>query len=246
MLSSLHSKKGRAAEGFFLCEGMKLCREAVGRCDVRFAVIKEGRDGEELRDMAKASGGDIIVLSDSAFDKISSDETPDGIAFAVKIPENDGAVTESEAVFALECVRDPGNVGTIIRTAAALGVDRLILADCADLYNPKTVRASMGALFKMNFTVCGDLAEVIPELKKQGRRVISAALTGSSVTLGNTDLKANDCLIVGNEGHGISESTVNASDETVIIPMTDKTESLNAATASAVLLWELGKTLKLV
>ncbi len=246
MLSSLQSKKGRASEGLYLCEGMKLCREAVGRCEVRCAVIKESRNSGELRDMAEASGGDIIVLSDGAFDKISSDETPDGIAFAVRIPENDGAVAENETVFALECVRDPGNVGTIIRTAAAFGVDRLILADCADVYNPKTVRASMGALFKMRFTICSDLAELIPELKSQGRRVISAALTGSSFTLGNTELKANDCMIVGNEGHGISERTVNASDETVIIPMTDKTESLNAATASAVLLWELGKTLKLV
>lgn len=241
-LSSLQSKKGRRETGLFLCEGKKLCREALGKCSVSYALIKEGCDGEELRSIAELSGGQIIILSEGAFGKISCDSAPDGIIFAVKIPEQGEKIQPRERVFAMECVRDPGNVGTVIRTAAAFGIDRIILADCADVYNPKTVRAAMGALFNVKITVCDDFGVLIPELKKQGRRVISAALTGTSVTLGKTSLLPTDCLVVGNEGHGISDKTLEMSDETVIIPMTDKTESLNAATASAVLLWELLKT----
>ncbi len=243
MLASLQSKKGRCANGLYLCEGRKLCAEAAGRCTVRYTAVKESCDTEDLRAIASKAGGELIVLSDGAFDKISSDTSPDGLIFAVEMLENNGFAENGETVFALECVRDPGNVGTVIRTAAAFGIDRLILADCADIYNPKTVRASMGALFKMKFTVCGELDEIIPMLKKQGRRVISTALAGDSMSLSKTVLHPSDCIIVGNEGHGIKEETVRISDGTMIIPMTDKTESLNAATASAVLLWEMGKVI---
>ena len=241
MLCSLKTKKGREKESLYLCEGKKLCREALGRCKIRYAIIKVSRDNGELRNIATASGGDIILLSDGAFDKISTDDTPDGIAFAVEITECDRIILPNERVFALDCVRDPGNVGTIVRSAASFGIDRLILCDCADLFNPKTVRASMGAVFKIKFTVCGKLSEVSSVLKSQNRRIISTALTGNSVTLGQFSMKATDCLVVGNEGHGVSGETLKLSDETLIIPMTDKTESLNAAIASSVVMWEIYK-----
>ena len=99
----------------------------------------------------------------------------------------------------------------------------------------------MGALFNIKVTVCTSLSQVIPQLKAQGRRIVASALTDNSVTLGKCEILPSDCPVVGNEGHGISRETLEASDETVIIPMTDKTESLNAATAAAVLLWEYGK-----
>lgn len=241
LLASLQSKKGRRDAGLFPCEGKKLCTEAVGKCAVAYAVIMESRDCPDLRKIAEESGGSIIVLSDGAFEKITSDNTPDGIFFAVKMPENDEKIGKNEHIFALENVRDPGNVGTVIRTAAAFGADRVILAGSADAFSPKAVRASMGALFNIKVTVCTSLLQVIPQLKAQGRRIVSSALTDNSVTLGKCEILPSDCPVVGNEGHGISRETLEASDETLIIPMTDKTESLNAATAAAVLLWEYSK-----
>lgn len=239
---SLQTKKGRTENGLFLCEGLKLCKEALGRAVVLNALIRESSDNKEIRNTAEMSGGEVILLSDSAFDKISSDMSPDGIIFVCKIPQSDFDISENEHIFALECVRDPGNVGTIIRTAAAFGMDRVILANCADLYNSKTVKSTMGAVFKLRFTVCNKFSDVSDVLKSQGRRIISAALNEKSAVLSKTTLLSNDCLIVGNEGHGISDETLSLSDETLIIPMSDKTESLNAASASTVLLWEISKS----
>lgn len=242
--AALKDKKGRDAEGLFLAEGKKLCREAVGNATVRFAVFNEKvKDDSEIIDLCENSGGEIIMLSDSAFSKLSLDTAPDGVIFVCEIPGSGSNINAGERVFALEEVRDPGNVGTVIRTAAAFGCDRLILAGCADIYNPKVVRATMGAAFKMNFTVCTVLSDVIPVLREQNRRVIASALRSGAMRVGECELLRSDCLIIGNEGHGVSDGTIELCDDLIYIPMTDKTESLNAAAAATVLLWEHSKSI---
>lgn len=239
---SLKSKKGRDAEGLYIAEGRKLCAEAVGCCRVKYAVVDERvKDRREIVELCEKSGGEVIVLSESAFAKLSDDAAPDGIAFICE-SEDGGAPEAGERLFALENVRDPGNVGTVIRTAAAFGCDRVVLVGCADIYNPKTVRASMGAVFKMKFTICKDTSELITALQAQGRRVIASALRPDALRAGDDVLRASDCLVLGNEGHGVSDATLELCDDVIYIPMTDKTESLNAAAAAAVLLWEHSKT----
>lgn len=238
LLSSLEKKKYRDQTGLYLCEGAKLCREAVGRCSVKYAVLREDKNETELLSLCEESGGEVIILSESAFAKISKDQAPDGIAFAIEIEENTTESFEGERVVMLDCVRDPGNVGTVIRSAAAFGFDRVILSDCADIYNPKTVRATMGAAFKMKFTVAASSGEVIERLKGEGRRVIAAALGESALTLGTSELFESDCIVIGNEGHGVSEETLNGCTDVIKIPMTDKTESLNAAVAASVIMWQ--------
>ncbi len=222
----------------YLCEGIKLCKEAVGRCSVRYAVVREDKASGDILEMCEKSGGEVIVLSESAFSKISADTSPDGVLFAIEIENKSSTSFEGERVIMLDSVRDPGNVGTVIRCAAAFGFDRVILADCADIYNQKTVRATMGALFKMKFTAVSSSEEVINALKSEGRRVIAAALGESALTLGVSPLKADDCIVIGNEGHGVSEATINGCTDVIKIPMTDKTESLNAAVAASVIMWE--------
>ncbi len=241
-IAKLRDKKGRDAEGLYIAEGKKLCSEAVDCCSVRYALLSERvKDSENMVNLCEKCGGEVIVLSESAFSKISADNAPDGIAFVCEICENNSPISDEERIFALEEVRDPGNVGTVIRTAAAFGCDRLILAGCADIYNPKVVRASMGAVFKMKFTVCTSLCEIIPTLKESGRRVIASALRPGAMVAGDAGLRHSDCLVLGNEGHGVSASTLDVCDDVIYIPMTDKTESLNAAAAAAVLLWEHSK-----
>ena len=151
----------------------------------------------------------------------------------------------------LESVRDPLNVGAIIRSAAALGVEHLILSDdCADIYHPRTLRAAMGPLFSMPITRVKDLPGSITALRAEGRRVYAAALDDTALSLGSPEWTAEQgrnkdgaapCAVIGNEGHGLSEAVIAACDRSVYIPMEAGTESLNAGVAAALLMWELCK-----
>ena len=245
-LSKLKDKKGRDEQGMYLCEGYKLCAEAVNFCDVQYAVLREDRsENNEYTALCEASGASVmLVLSSGAFDKITSDKASDGIIFVNKI-ENSGIENaediNNERICALDSVRDPGNVGTIIRSAAALGFDRVVMWDCADIYNPKTVRATMGAMFKISVTRVHDGVDFIREMQKSGRRVIAAALSEDGLTLGKSEIRSSDIPVLGNEGHGVSPEIIETCDNTMIIPMSGKTESLNAAAAAAIILWEYSR-----
>ena len=139
----------------------------------------------------------------------------------------------------MESVRDPLNVGAIIRASAAFGVDRVVLSDdCADVYNSKVIRASMGNLFGVRVDRVSDMQAAVAQLRSNGRRVFAAALESDAHRLGELEIKAGDCVIIGNEGHGLDKNTIEGCDGTVYIPMADGVESLNAATAAAVLSWE--------
>jgi TrmH family RNA methyltransferase len=139
----------------------------------------------------------------------------------------------------LESVRDPGNLGTIIRSAKAFGVKNLVLSsDCADLYNPRTIRAAMGTLFTQNVYMAEDLIGVIGSLRARGR-VYAAALCEDAVRLGEVRFGENDAALVGNEGHGLSQEALAACTDTLYIPMAAGVESLNAGIAASVILWEL-------
>ncbi len=245
-LSKLKDKKGRDEQGLYLCEGFKLCSEAVNYCDVQYAVLREDRStNEDYKALCEASNAPImLVLSQGAFDKLTSDKASDGIIFVIKIG-NSGIKSaddiNNERICALDSVRDPGNVGTIIRSAAALGFDRVVMWDSADIYNPKTVRATMGAMFKINVTRVSCGVDFIREMQKSGRRVIAAALSEDGLTLGKSEIYVSDVPVLGNEGHGVSAEVIEACDNTMIIPMSTKTESLNAAAAAAIILWEYSR-----
>lgn len=149
---------------------------------------------------------------------------------------------ENEQIVLLESVRDPSNIGAVIRSAAAIGVDRLILsADCADIYNPRAVRASMGTLFNQRIDRTSDMTQAIEGLRKSGRRVWAAALDERAEHLGSFEILRGDCVVIGNEGHGLSAQTLGACSHSVIIPMSGRAESFNAAVAASLLMWEFSK-----
>ncbi len=256
---SLQDKKHRDSEKTFIVEGEKLSYEALSNgLPVTHIFVAESKSEKIFSKLNKIleAGSDknvsIFLLSDSAFEKISTEKAPQGIISAIKyldfffnidiIYKKDFLFSSNERVMILSSLRDPGNLGSVIRSAVAFGIDMIMLSgDCADIYNPKTIRSSMGSLFKIKIAVTSDLVSAVKELQNQGRRVFSAELRDNAVSLSSVDIKKTDVVVIGNEGHGIDTAISEACDKSVYIPISQNTESLNAAVAAAVFMWEQNK-----
>lgn len=186
------------------------------------------------------------MLSEQAFRKVSTEQAPQGIIAVCEIPDEqsfDDFIYEASdiKILAIDGMRDPGNLGTVMRSALAFGLDALLVGDCADIYSPKTVRASMGAVFSLPIIVCDELSEYLLRLKNGGRRIIGAVLRDNSLNLGAYKLDYRDIIVIGNEGHGISKNVLDVCTDYLKIPMMPSSESLNAATAASIIMWEYFK-----
>ena len=260
-LCKLTDRKAREATKTFRFDGIKLLEEAIKNdLEINAVFLSASAQGRVLDFLSLRFGKSYedkiekcFVVSDDIFDKISEEKSPEGVItiakYIDKLQKNATIYNsvhflqaKNESIVLLESVRDPSNVGAIIRSAAAIGIDRLILsADCADIYHPKAVRASMGTLFNQRIDRVGDLAATIEEMKKSGRRVFAAALDERALTLGQFEIVAGDAVVIGNEGHGLSGEVVAACSNSVIIPMSGRAESFNAAVAASILMWEFAK-----
>ena len=245
--SKLADPKYRREYGLFLAEGVKLAEEAVESGAAKYLLILDSaaEDGD-VKSVLDKSGAGVIkyILTAPVFEKVSTERAPQGIIAVCSAPGNyvcDAAELDGKRLIALDGIRDPGNLGTIIRTAYAFGYDAALLSDCADVYGYKTVRASMGAVFRLRAVECSDLASFLRDLKERGRRVLGAALNESSETFDGTGLDMTDVPVIGNEGHGISQSVLDVCSSFVKIPMNSRSESLNAAVAASVIMWEYSK-----
>ena len=255
LTASLSDRKKRTREELFRFDGRKLFLEALREELPLAALLFRASSAEELLALA----GDMplprecrtVLLADELFDRISEENAPEGVICVCKqlkelhkiLDDTNsdcwGQMLSHGRTLVLESVRDPGNLGTIIRSAAAFGVSNLVLsADCADLYHPRTLRAAMGAAFKKPILVAKEITSVIRALAERGR-VWAAALDESAVRLGDGEIGPEDTVIVGNEGHGISDRVLSAATDKLYIPMEQGVESLNAGVAASVLLWEL-------
>ena len=255
-ICALSDKKFRRKERLFRFDGIKLLREALAAdLTIRYIVARE--DMLDELDAILASVGDelsleLIPVSAEVFDKISEEKAPEGVITVAELNVSaHRELSESEAesylpakderLLIAEAIRDPGNLGTVIRTCAALGIDRLVLSgDCADLYNPKTIRGAMGGLFRLKIDILptDSLPGAISALRAGGRQVYATALHERAEMIGEISLKRGDCFVIGNEGHGLSEGVISACSACAIIPMTESSESLNAAAAAAICVWE--------
>lgn len=256
LVRGLSNKKNRESSRLFRFDGIKLTCEAIAKgVELDMVVFCDGAEDTVKRKARELYGIEldaldcrVISVASDIFDKLTDESAPEGVIAVAKYQgdmhvdrngEYDGTDYNGEKILLLESVRDPLNIGAIIRVAAAFGVDRLIVSsDCADVYNSKTIRASMGTLFGMKIDRYSDICEAVAILRAQGRRVFAAALDRDAVKLGSFEKHASDCVIIGNEGHGLSDCAIAACDKTVFIPMAEGVESLNAATAAAVLVWE--------
>jgi TrmH family RNA methyltransferase len=224
----------RREQGEFLCDGEKLFHEALDYGAEITAVLYSGRapDGN-LPDAL------LHKVDKSLLDAVSPLKTPQSIVFSCRIPKPSARNDRQGLTVILEGLQDPGNVGTIIRTAAAFGIRQVLLAGgCADPYNPKTVRATMGAVFRQ--PVAETDLDGIKALKEQGLRLYGAALGPGSRDI--RELSPGDAAVaIGSEGRGLSEELLALCDGKIIIPMTPDSESLNAAVAAAIVMWEAAK-----
>ena len=180
-------------------------------------------------------------VSDDAFDSVAETVTPQGVLALVKMPEHTAAELSGSGknLLLLETLQDPGNLGTILRTAEAAGIGGIILsADSVDAFSPKTVRATMGAVFRVPFVYVSDFAQTVLGLKENGYTVYAAHLQGS-VPYDEPDYKGSCAVMIGNEGNGLSDEATALADVRIRIPMEGKAESLNAGVAAALMMYEL-------
>ena len=228
------SRAYREKTGEYLGDGTKLLEEALHWDAALTAVVCT--EGTPLPPLP--SGVRLVEVPGELMAYISPMEAPQGALFLARMPEMGLPRTLAPGRYlALEGVQDPGNVGTILRTADAFDADGLFLLEgCADLYNPKTVRASMGALFRRPVWRC-DLSQLLPLLRQAHLPLYGAALCADTLDARDADLR-RAVILVGSEGRGLSGEALDACTATVKIPMSPRCESLNAAVAAAVLLWE--------
>ena len=227
----------RRSKGEFLCDSPKLLEEVLLHGGNLHTIVCT----EECELPPVPAGVRLVQVPADVMKSISPSQTPQGVLSVCGIPENDLPETLSgKRYMVLDGVQDPGNVGTILRTADAFRADGLFLVNaCADLYNPKTVRATMGAVFR-----CPVWSIDVESLK----RLLCASdlpLYGAALRNDTADARTVDytrCAIaIGSEGKGLSAEMLNACNQTVLIPMNEHCESLNAAIAAAVLLWEASR-----
>ena len=224
--------EARKKAGMFLCDGEKLLSEAVQNgAEIRHILFREGKE------LSVPKGVSAYTATDEVFTFASPLVNSPGPLFTVSFGSSDPD-TVPDSVLVLENVQDPGNVGTVLRTAAAFGCGLVVLTgNCADPYNPKTVRASMGALFRQRMSMLS-LPELMERLHRWDLKLYGAALDADSVDVRGVSLR-RAAVAVGNEGAGLSDKLLDLCDKKIVIPMTPGSESLNAAVAASVLMWEM-------
>ena len=240
--ASLADKKQRDKTGTFVFEGIKLLEDALRSgteiCRV-FATQKAYGKWEKL---LAPLGKKVTIVTDEVYAKLSLENSPQGVfTVAQKKKTQEKAYGKDAFVMFLDTVADPGNLGTIIRSADAFGADTVFVGGAsADIYNPKTVRASMGSLVRVDVRVCADMASDIKRLCAEGFSVYAAMLDRDSENLLDIEPEKGKLgFVIGNEGHGISAEIKEACGKSVIIPMCEGPESLNAAISASVLMWEV-------
>ena len=257
----------RNEEGLFVAEGFKMLEEAplskIREIYCREDVWQKMEESYRKAHLDKLSGiyekimtcekqGTIVeTVTEEVFRKLSDTQTPQGLFFLMEKMTYDlpallkkaGERKEQEGkrplFLILEDIQDPGNLGTMIRTGEGAGVDGILMSKgTVDIYNPKTIRSTMGSLYRVPFLYTGDLKQTIEQLQKAGIRVYAAHLKGTK-SYREADYAEGAAFLIGNEGNGLKEETAALADEYIRIPMQGKLESLNAAVAAALLMYEV-------
>ncbi|CAH0346275.1 RNA methyltransferase [Bacillus sp. CECT 9360] len=234
----LLTKKERDKAGRFLVEGFHLVEEALNEGNLVLEVIVS--EDAELPVHFKLEGIEVINAANDVLKAISDTETPQGIAAVCEQRNVTFEDINPEKVLIIDAVQDPGNIGTMIRTADAAGIDAVILGEgCADPYNPKVIRSTQGSLFHIP-VIKGNLDDMIDQLKNRDIPVYGTALE-NSVPFENVKKAQSYALLVGNEGQGVNIDLLTKTTQNLYIPIYGKSESLNVAIAAGILLYHLRK-----
>ena len=235
---SLKDRKGRRETGCFLVEGRKMVEEAIASA---FSVEAVLVDADRQAEFVLPDGVYTVTMPSHVLAAVCDTKTPQGIAAVVRL--QDTPVTGSRLV-ALDGVQDPGNVGTIIRTADAAGFEGVLLSgQCADVFSPKVLRATMGSIFRMGVRVTEDLPGLLSSLRDEGFSIISSQLDGTPF-YDMASAGERYALVIGSEGNGVTDEVKALATHRVKLPMRGGAESLNAAVAAGIMMYELTRELE--
>ncbi len=242
-IQTLMSKASfRKKEGKFIAEGIKMFEEAPKE-DILEVYVKEGAYetfDKEIKKKLERIGYETV--SESVFKKVSDTVTPQGIISVIKMRFFDVSEiisAENPLVAVLENIQDPGNIGTIIRSAEGAGASGIIMSrDCVDIYNPKVIRSTMGSVFRVKFAYVNEVTDVLFAMREKGIASYACALDKKALEYDKYDYKKSSAFVIGNEGNGLKKSTIEACDNSVFIPMCGEVESLNASVAASIMMYE--------
>ncbi len=236
------SSKQRKEEGKFVLEGLRICDDAYQN-NIKFDKLIVTKSAFEKHRNIIEKFADIsencYVLREDLFKKISDTNSPQGIISVAVIPQNANIISSTGRYLALENLADPSNLGAIARTAEALGVDGIIMtSDSCDPYAPKSLRSSMGTLLRLPLFIVDNISNYVAE---NGLRSFACVVDKNADSISKQDFKDGDVLLIGNEANGLTDETKQNANHRITIDMQGKAESLNAAAAAAIAMWEMVK-----
>ena len=250
-LSALETdKKRRDSLSLFAFEGVKLFEEAVlSGIEIEKVLFTQKALDAYGKTLEKAKGASFYLVSESVYDKLSSEKSPQGVFVCARMPKKlsldsgDFKKSSESGFIIFDEIQNPLNVGAILRSCYSFGFENVVFTSgCADLYGGKCVRAAMGSLFKIKPYFVPSAQDAVKEIISLGKNVYCADADRSGMKLGEITFSQSDSFIIGNEGHGVSEGAKALCSGQIFIPMNQGAESLNAASAAAVIMWEMKKT----
>ena len=231
-IKKLKEKKYRLDS--YIVEGIKMVKEAINE-NQEIALIAIREDFKIDFDTKNIK---TVTISNKIFNDISDVKTPQGILAVIKKNQNNQIETNSNYILALDSLQDPGNMGTIIRTADSANINQIIInKTTVDPYSPKVIRSTMGAIYRTNIIEVEDLKATLKEMKSKGFQIITTDLKATQ-SIYDINYNNKTVVVIGNEANGVSQEILQTADKKVIIPMLGKTESLNASIAASIMIYE--------
>jgi len=248
VISLLSKARERKKNKEYVVEGVRMVSEVPADLLVKIYMSERfhSNNPEYVHELVKKQGissDNIEIVADNVFDRMSQTQTPQGIMAVVRMKDSSisDMLTDNPLLILVENLQDPGNLGTILRAGEGAGVTGIILdRGSADIYSPKVIRSTMGSIYRVPFIYTDDLHQTIGEVKKQGIRLYAAHLKGKH-NYEEENYTGPSGFLIGNEANGLTEETAALADAWVRIPMAGKVESLNAAVAASVLLFETAR-----
>lgn len=245
VISLLSKAKERKKNNEYVVEGIRMVSEVPADLLVKIYMSErfQNNNSEYVKELVKKQGisdDSIEIVADNVFDRMSQTQTPQGIMAVVRMKDNSlsDMLSGNPLLILVENLQDPGNLGTIIRMGEGAGVTGVIMSpNTVDIYNPKTIRSTMGSIFRVPFIYVQDFGEAVSECQKSGVKVYAAHLDGKNTYLGE-DYSTSTAFLIGNEGNGLTDDITKQADTLIRIPMEGEVESLNAAIACTILTYE--------
>lgn len=235
-----NSRKDRKRLNLFVLEGYRIVTDALKEgAPIKQVLVSEGAYERYRGDLAELGVENPLTVSDELADRMASTESTQGVFAICEAPENRPLDVDPHGKYiVLHQVQDPGNVGMIVRTADALGLDGVVLSQTCDLYSPKTMRSTMGSAFRVRHYVCDSIESVLESFREHGVRTYSAVVDSPN-DVRKEDFTGGTAVVVGNEGNGLPKEVSDLCDRDVTIKMHGNVNSLNVAMASGIIMWKM-------